>query len=311
MARSAMRLNGTRPGPSSLGEPTSSLEDLYIFQALSPLSIPSPILFSNPLPILLVLRIQIPIHTIITAFSADMSYLDTDFDAGESSPSEDSEDDSEDLSDAEVTPTVKKNLKALISDSLVISNFDDRSPKYCPRGVLESLLTRDAIQEALFPMQEDQFLHDGELSTADKKFLDLIEESAKRVFAIALLSSQIDCDRMREALRILIVKNHFTDKDVPIKNPIRANAANPKAKPKWPKAFMEWELEEQSISTRFYDTQWSFLSPTFVKGVNKDVPLHSKHILPFQRQMTISTPGAFSRVYQVLIHPNHFLDQGV
>ncbi|KAI0974720.1 kinase-like domain-containing protein [Xylaria arbuscula] len=161
--------------------------------------------------------------------------------------------------------------------------------QFLPDGRLDRLITRASVVTAIgLPNNWDR------VSVEDKKLVNFVVESAKKVFAITITTSMgRDGPELRKAM--LTFKTHgFGDASLPVK-PESWTSESPLVRDlRWKKAELNW----------FMHHQWTYLAPIFPKTV-WEADLEPDRILPFTFVDNTSRAGSFGSVYQVTIHPAH------
>ncbi|KAL1880027.1 hypothetical protein Daus18300_001390 [Diaporthe australafricana] len=177
-----------------------------------------------------------------------------------------------------------------ITESLEPSTFPIGSvDHYMPEGHLERFITTDSIVREFSrgwdPRQGDH--------SVDPALIQFILESAKKVFAIILLSGIMSKD-----LRITMesLKSFdFKDIHLPIHNEdMETLSWSRNVRPAWAVANKK----------DFERKQWMFLAPVFLKNHLK-MEIDSPSILPFALVSGKRRQGTFSDVWEVAIHEFH------
>jgi hypothetical protein len=175
------------------------------------------------------------------------------------------------------------------------SQFDPDTKMFLPAGLLEDLLTEEAIIKELAGKSrldpKDLVLRQG---SEKKRMVDFIRQNAKRVFATTVVSEFCGED-LRLAMRIF-KKIDFTDECLPVLQDESLSRQVSKFSKKW----------KPTKIYRFCREQWHFLSPVFSPWQTK-FSLDPNHVLPFMEKSSGSDvqEGAFSQVFCIKIHPAH------
>lgn len=174
-----------------------------------------------------------------------------------------------------------------ISESLEPSTFPIGSVEhYMPEGHLERFITRDSITREFSrgwnPGQGDHSI--------DPALIQFILESAKKVFAITLLSGIISKDL--QITMDSLKSTPFKDIHLPIHNEDMETL---------PWSRLAWAVANKKSFER---KQWMFLAPVFYRNHLK-IEIKSPSILPFALVPGKRRQGTFSDVWEVAIHECH------
>ncbi|KAI1354102.1 acyl transferase/acyl hydrolase/lysophospholipase [Xylaria sp. FL0043] len=161
--------------------------------------------------------------------------------------------------------------------------------QFLPEGRLDRLITRVSVVSAIgLPDNWEQ------VSPEDKKLVNFVVESAKKVFAITVTAGMGKNDSELHKIMHLFQVYGFGDASLPVK-PESWAPENPLIRD------LRWRKVELQ---RFLNHQWTYLAPIFPETV-WDTDLEPDCILPFTSVDSIATAGAFGSVYQVTVHPSH------
>ncbi len=164
---------------------------------------------------------------------------------------------------------------------------------FLPEGCIDKLITEDAVMRELGITPEAKEIE------KNRKLLDFILKDGRKIFAI-LLVSQFKGDDLQKAIA-QFRRNKIGDISLPIteETKIKVPFFNPPKRPKKP-----WDT--RSIRS-FCIEQWLFLAPVF-SSERLNLELHANDILPFTGQGSDVKSGAFGKVYQVTVHPQHYTE---
>ncbi|KAI0809419.1 hypothetical protein GGR55DRAFT_679769 [Xylaria sp. FL0064] len=161
--------------------------------------------------------------------------------------------------------------------------------QFLPEGRLDRLITRVSVVSAIGLLDNWE-----QVSPEDKKLVNFVVESAKKVFAITVTAGMgKNGSELRKVMHFSQVHG-FGDASLPVK-PESWAPENPLVRD------LRWRKVELQ---RFMNHQWTYLAPIFPKAV-WDTDLEPDCILPFTSVDSIATAGAFGSVYQVTVHPSH------
>jgi len=183
------------------------------------------------------------------------------------------------------------SLAARVMDSCICPTFAVRSttgakPDFLPRRCFSELATRDAIKEEMKPAFKLKPLK------LRKDLIDFTELRAKKVFLTSLLvglNPQLLVQFMKRCQ-----KTGFDDTKLPVGKDCKTDGLD--------ETFKNFNRVEKR---NFYMHQWTFLAPEFERGVYGYL-FPPGTILPFFWQDSIRVSGAFSDVFKVKIHKDHF-----
>jgi len=186
-----------------------------------------------------------------------------------------------------------RTLSDQVVDRYARSKFDHEDKQFLPAGCIDELVTVEAIIKEL--AEKDHLIpEDLDLSKEPKKsVVNFINERAKTVFAVAVLS-YLRGEHLGRAMYQFMVKE-FDDTSLPVKEEDLVNLVG--TKNPWSKTRIH----------NFCREQWRFLAPIFSQQ-NFKIVLEPDHILPFIKKSSSVKEGAFSQVYEVEIHPAHQVD---
>ena len=162
-------------------------------------------------------------------------------------------------------------IRNLIADHKIIA-AGQKPRKFLPNGSLDDIFTSENILESLRGPSFKIGLH------RLQNTVDLVLKDSKRIFAILVE------ERLEYALTDFI-KNEISDRELPVEK-VRLKAV----------------LEESAVD-KFADRQWEYSAHVFSGGPYCR-KLKAEGILPYVEQ-TPKGGGAFSRVYDVIVHPAH------
>jgi hypothetical protein len=188
---------------------------------------------------------------------------------GDNSTSHASSDDT--LSDEEDEDP--ESLRDMLYADLVKSKFDKTPHKFAPEGIVDKLITEEAVRDYLrITRPEEQAL------------IDFILLRAKKAFATMVMVSYTP-EKVMKAIKWL--ENHGRDdENFPI---VRQS--------EWKKSWFQGEFQEE---------HWKFFVPTFsTTKYNHD--LEEAHILPFISETTDGGEGSFGVVTRYTIHRKHII----
>jgi hypothetical protein len=209
------------------------------------------------------LATQAPVEPLFPSSLPQMNHViieDNDT-SHETSDSESSDEESE----------APRSLRNVLYESLVKSRFDKTPHMFAPEGILDKLITEEAIRGYL-----------GIAQPKEQTLIDFIRVRAKKAFA-TMVYVFYDADKSAKALKWL--QNHKRDDDhLPI---VRQSD--------WKKPWFQGE---------FYEAHWKFFAPIFSTGQHNH-DLEEAHILPFISEATNGGEGSFGVVKQYTIHENH------
>jgi hypothetical protein len=177
------------------------------------------------------------------------------------------------------TPT----LADLIVGSYAIGVFDNPPRAFLPHSFLSEFITEAAVAEEL----EENLDIDN-----DSDLVNFIVESAKKVFATAIISA-IDGSNLYMLMKRFQEKK-FDDRCLPLKRDTML------ALPCFQGKF--WN---KLRTHNFLRNQWVFLTPVFSKSQFKIFELEPEHVFPFTWVSNDAKKGTFNNVYQVTIHESH------
>ncbi|KAL1882795.1 hypothetical protein Daus18300_000433 [Diaporthe australafricana] len=152
---------------------------------------------------------------------------------------------------------------------------------YMPEGGLDELITRRSIIR--------EFYGDENRKDVDESLIKFIRHSAKKVFAISLISN-VESAKLRKAMKAFNASG-FTDN----KLPVDADDTT------FPGPRLKWTAVQKK---NFQDNQWRFLVPVFRENEVR-LALGNRHILPFKLVGRERREGTFSDVWQVVIDKLH------
>ncbi|KAH8779028.1 hypothetical protein BGZ57DRAFT_761135 [Hyaloscypha finlandica] len=176
------------------------------------------------------------------------------------------------------TPT----LADLIVGSYAIGVFDNPPRVFLPQSFLSELITKAAVAGEL----EENLDIDN-----DSGLVNYIVESAKRVFATAIISA-VDGSNLYMLMK-RFQENEFDDRCLPLKrNAMLALSC------------FQGKFWNEHRTHKFLHSQWVFLAPVFSKSQFK-IDLEPEHIFPFTWVSNVTKEGACSIVYQATIHESH------
>jgi hypothetical protein len=180
----------------------------------------------------------------------------------------------------------EESLGAQIVTFFQKSVFDRRD--FLPDGCIETLITEDAVMKELGITPEAKEIRDH------KRMVNFILKEGRKIFAI-LLVSRFKGDDLQKAIN-QFRRNKIGDASLPITEEAKMNVLffNPPRRP--------WDTT--SIRT-FCNEQWLFLAPVF-SSERLNLELDANDILPFTGQGGDVKSGAFGKVYQVTVHPQHY-----
>jgi hypothetical protein len=173
-------------------------------------------------------------------------------------------------------------LADLIVGSYAKGVFDNPPRDFLPQSFLSEFITGAAVAAEL----EENLDVDN-----DSDLVSFIVESAKRVFATAIISS-IDGSNLYRLMKNCQA-DKFDDRCLPLKKETML------ALPCFQGKFWN-KLKIHNI----LHNQWVFLAPVFSKSQFK-IDLEPEHIFPFTWVSNDAKEGTFSNVYQVTIHESH------
>jgi hypothetical protein len=176
------------------------------------------------------------------------------------------------------TPT----LADLIVGSYAIGVFDNPPRVFLPQSFLSEFITKTAVAEEL---EENMDIGN------DSGLVNFIVESAKKVFATAIISAIYGSNLYMLMKRFQ--ENEFDDKRLPLKRDTML------ALP-----YFQGKFWNKLRTHNFLQSQWVFLAPVFSKSQFK-IDLEPEHIFPFTWVSNDAKNGTFSIVYQAMIHESH------
>jgi hypothetical protein len=179
-------------------------------------------------------------------------------------------------------PIQTATLADLIVESYAIGVFDNPPRVFLPQSFLSELITKAAVAEEL----EENLDIDN-----DSDLVNFIVESAKRVFATAIISAA-DGSNLYTLMK-RFQENEFDDRCLPLKRDTML------ALPCFQDKF--WNKLRTHM---FLQNQWTFLAPVFSKSQFR-IDLEPENIFPFTWVSNDAKEGRFSTVYQATIHESH------
>lgn len=185
--------------------------------------------------------------------------------------------------------TKPRTLSSQIHEKCVESKFDDRRDKFLPAGCVDTLITREAIEDSIpnqFPLETYQTL------------INFVLWEAKVVFAITIDSCFEEGGIELAFGTYHLMKVRLTDASLPAtEDHLKGLVAKFKGKTPWHQARIE----------KFCEAQWRFLAPVFsTKNFKHD--LEPRRILPFIEKASSTKQGAFGKVFRVTVHEHHYLN---
>lgn len=180
----------------------------------------------------------------------------------------------------------EESLGAQIVTFFKRSVFDRRD--FLPDGCIETLITEDAVMKELGITPEAKETRDP------KRLLNFILEEGRKIFAI-LLVSRFKGEDLQKAIT-QFRRNKIGDASLPITEETKVDV------PFFNKPKRPWDTT--SIRT-FCNEQWLFLAPVF-SSERLNLELDANDILPFTGQGGDVKSGAFGKVYQVTVDPQHY-----
>jgi hypothetical protein len=174
------------------------------------------------------------------------------------------------------------SLADLIVGAYATGVFDNPPQEFLPQSSVAKFITEAAIVEEL----EDELDNDK-----DKDLVDFILQSAKKVFATAIISS-IGGNDLYKAMK-KFKDNNFHDDRLPLKRDAMSELP-----------CFQGKFWNKLRTHNFLKNQWIFLAPVFTKSKFK-LDLEPEHIFPFTWVSNDAKEGTFSNVYQVTIHESH------
>lgn len=192
-------------------------------------------------------------------------------------------------------PGKKPSLGGALIACLQKSNFHDHEQDYFPVGIVQQLITPEAVEEELKKCHKEICALDDDEWKAHYRYLyqfkdtlvSWIADHAYRTFATAVTSNF-------SALHLLsfmteFQEKGFTDKDLHILEPNHS---------------IYEVIDNGAEAHSFCKWKWSFLAPIFTSRVY-DYDLPNGYIFPFDKDESESKSGAFGTVSKVRIHPDH------
>ena len=173
-------------------------------------------------------------------------------------------------------------LNDLIVGSYAIGVFDNPPRVFLPESFLSEFITKAAVAEEL---EENLDIYN------DSDLVNFIVESAKKVFATAIISA-IDGSNLYMLMK-RFQENEFDDRCLPLER--ETMLALP---------CFQGKFWNKPRTHKFLQSQWVFLAPVFSKSHFK-MDLEPEHIFPFTWVSNDAKEGTFSNVYQVTIHESH------
>ncbi|KAI0429029.1 kinase-like domain-containing protein [Xylaria sp. FL1042] len=161
--------------------------------------------------------------------------------------------------------------------------------QFLPAGRLDRLITRSSVVSVIGLSNNWE-----QVSAEDKKLVNFIVESAKKVFAINITAGMGKNGPELRKVMLVFHAHGFGDASLPVKPEFWAPENSLVRDLRWRKA----ELH------RFMDHQWMYLAPIFPETL-WDADLEPDCILPFTSVDSIVRADAFSSIYQVTVHPSH------
>jgi hypothetical protein len=182
-------------------------------------------------------------------------------------------------------------------DALAVeSQFGEGNRRFIPEGCLETIITREAIEQVLREAYEDS--DDGD-PAQHQALVAFIHERAIKLFAIAL-SINLEDATLYNGMKLLH-QNNFTDDNLPIK-PWNDDHEFSKLDAKF------WNRRKIRL---FHQGQAEFLAPVLTVATKRQSnhDFSRDHIMPFVEKSNDGfDKGSFGQVYQYRIHPNHLKD---
>jgi len=176
-----------------------------------------------------------------------------------------------------------------IIDNLALSQFcDEGLKKYVPEGIVEMLVTREAIEEEVQICRK----------TPDfEPLVSWIEREAKKVFAISVAAGL-------EGAFLFFAMHRFRELgisdgsgEIPIVDSNNQQNGGHAA-------FQDSRIWNRTKSFNFCEWQWRFYVPVFTKDVFL-YNLEHNRILPFKSVSSHCKEGTFGKVFEAEIHPAH------
>lgn len=165
------------------------------------------------------------------------------------------------------------------------------SQEYVPRNCLDEIITKSSIIQE-FHRGSDLDGENKRVVDVDEDLIDFILHSAKKVFAISLISGVVTSE-LQQTMKVFKASG-FGDDKLPI-------SFMDSKRPPW------LHLKHQLSNVRkhnFMGHQWKFLVPVFRDG-QINVEIGSRTILPFKLVSDQKREGTFSDVWEVTVHKAH------
>jgi hypothetical protein len=188
-----------------------------------------------------------------------------------------------------------ESLSDDLFDNVATSNFDYAPRPFWPEGTINDLIKRDVVRRELDKANE---------SYGDE-LVDFILNRAKKLFAITTTVDSRPCWLLK--VMKFFQSHDFGDSSLSAEiannggSTINSTSLNKRL------ATLDPKLWRPAMRSKFCEAQWKALAPVFSTAKsNYDFGLNT--ILPFTEINRNIKSGAFSRVYKVSIHRDHFKD---
>jgi hypothetical protein len=187
------------------------------------------------------------------------------------------------------------DLVERLYNHLSTSEFDNNSRKFMPEGVLDCIIKRKSILEAM----------DIENPNADDdQLVKFILENATKIFATSV---SIKLKLLQRAM-LLFKENNIHDGKLPFDDTPDSILASLE-----PSVGRHRQKKIWTPSTihNFCSDQWKFLTPVFSTDSKTDIDKYDlpiSTIIPFIEKHADFEKGSFGKVSKYEIHPNHIKD---
>ncbi|KAJ3538687.1 hypothetical protein NM208_g5803 [Fusarium decemcellulare] len=224
-----------------------------------------------------------------------------------------------------------KSLSNRILDSFESSEFDSKPAQFLTESKIRTLLKDNHVVRAMWGGK-------AKLTPRDTDLINFILQKAKKLFMIAV---HITCTRKQLLLAMkLFEAKGFSDANLPVDTYVSRGSTSGNDE----EASDEDTSDDEEVSfeaifgdsspidsdeignihdltkldpkeklwtptmiSRFSENQWKFLAPV-LSTANPNYDLHLWSILPFTSKEDSHKHGAFSRVFKVKIHEDHYQD---
>lgn len=185
-------------------------------------------------------------------------------------------------------------LKEDFRQNLCVDHWLSGDNKFLPRNCLSKLLQIDRIKECM--------------PTAEDTLIKLVADEATLVFATILRSNcgSYGSKLLLQSIVEMCLQHGLCDRRLPIPDVPTSEYDQEAIRATRPElqAFDYWGDDSWGIWESFYNTQWTFLAPTFTRA-RLEHTLPARTILPFTGYAEEVSSGNFGSVSKAYLHANH------